>query len=105
MRGKDGLPQNREQDLGGLKGLSLEGTPTRRGSLEAFCRQKFLSSAAAWDTCRARHMMVACVERRNINSLSHVATVFVMLQLARCQTLTLPILSLTYTVKAATSFA
>lgn len=37
--------------MGGLKGLSLEGTPTRRGSLVAFCRQKFLSSAAAWDTC------------------------------------------------------
>lgn len=36
--------------MGGLKGLSLDGTPTRRGSLEAFWRQKFLRSAAAWDT-------------------------------------------------------
>lgn len=41
------VPQNREQDFGGLKGLSLEGTPTRSGSLEAFCKQKFLNSAAA----------------------------------------------------------
>lgn len=45
------VPQNREQDLGGLKGLSLEGTPTSRGSLEAFCRQKRLRSDAACDTC------------------------------------------------------
>lgn len=48
---KHDVPQKREQDLGGLKGLSLDGTPTRRGSLEAFCRQKRLSSDAAWDTC------------------------------------------------------
>lgn len=55
MKEQASLPQNREQDLGGLKGLSLEGTPIRRGSLEAFCIQKFFRSAAAWDTCRARH--------------------------------------------------
>lgn len=61
MKEQARLPQNREQDLGGLKGLSLEGTPIRRGSLEAFCRQKFLRSAAAWDTCRARRVYV-CVK-------------------------------------------
>lgn len=49
---KHDVPQKREQDLGGLKGLSLDGTPTRRGSLEAFCRQKRLSSDAACDTCK-----------------------------------------------------
>lgn len=43
-------PQRRTHDLGGLKGLSLEGTPVRRGSLWAFCKQKVFSSAAAWET-------------------------------------------------------
>lgn len=40
-------PQRRTHDLGGLNGLSLEGTPVRRGSLWAFCKQKVFSSAAA----------------------------------------------------------
>lgn len=44
------LPQKRAQDLGGRKGLSLDGTPISRGSLWAFCRQKVFKSAAAWDT-------------------------------------------------------
>lgn len=43
-------PQRRTHDLGGLNGLSLEGTPVRRGSLWAFCKQKVFSSAAAWET-------------------------------------------------------
>lgn len=41
----------RTQDLGGLNGLSLDGTPMRRGSLWAFCKQKVFRSAAAWETC------------------------------------------------------
>lgn len=45
-------PQRRTHDLGGLNGLSLEGTPVRRGSLCAFCKQKVFSSAAAWETCQ-----------------------------------------------------
>lgn len=38
---------SRTHDLGGLNGLSLEGTPISSGSLLAFCKQKFFSSAEA----------------------------------------------------------
>lgn len=43
-------PQKSAHDLGGRKGLSLDGTPMRRGSFWAFCKQKVFRSAAAWET-------------------------------------------------------
>uniref|UniRef100_A0A672QYW7 Ig-like domain-containing protein n=1 Tax=Sinocyclocheilus grahami TaxID=75366 RepID=A0A672QYW7_SINGR len=46
MRDQTGVAQRRPQDLGGRKGLSLDGTPNSSGSLWAFCRQKFFRQSA-----------------------------------------------------------